>query len=578
MSDPRLSELQTLRASFSRVVLGLEHRFVPLGDALGQAISQLGTLATDAEQRLDGLRTELERGALGELKERSEERVRRLESLIAQVGEQLEPLRVITHDLGRLRTLASELDHIAIFVGVCRCNFAIEIARSAGSERTFASFVTDIRSLADTLRALTERIADNCATTKAQLERAHRTIQRDLDDLKRLTRAASALLTKAATDVLHIVEQTRNAVAAVETHRAALVERRNSMVYYLQFGDLIRQKCEHVTAALEDAERLWPASGANDPEAFGAAVNVLSTQSAQLELVERELVDAAAQLGDQCTGSADDLNQLRAASNTLRELALVSQAERSSCGALRNRLLELDLTQTKALALGAHANQTADGARDAVNAFQEQFKGVQQVSSKLHRLALNATIHTSRHNQSDALFALSTQLDTLHEACGRVAQEVTLVLGSISDQLAQLTSAPRNVDGASVAESIVQLEHVKKLSTDGCQELSGAAQQAEKHLGCARQRLRAVRALSTEVSGHRQVLDALLSALPEVNHLAIDATLRGRLEARYTMESEREAHRGAGNDKRYPARNPALSKQSEHAAQEVELGDNVELF
>lgn len=575
------AELESFSASLSRLVAGLEDRFVPLGRQLRDLVADLGHLGSVCESTLDGMRSDLEDGDLGKLHTVAARNVDVLRAHVDAGTNKIEPLRNISDDVRELARLSREVDRMATFLWVCRCSFAVESSRTAESERVFASFVADMHSLVDNLRSIARAASGDSTALLARLNDACGTVQRDVVELQRLTVKTGKEFDQAAAEVGELLDRTRALVGEVERHRNGIVRHTGEVVYYLQFGDLVRQKCEHVLGALEDARRLR-ASGADDPASRGSLGALLRTESVQLDLIQREIAEAQRQLDRAYAALGRELDDLVRCSRSLEQGDGLSGTQRSAWSRLGRRLKELERIQRRAVALGDEAGHSVESAARAAAALYDQFVGMRQVGRRLHLLALNSLVLTARQGeQGSTVAALGRQLHAVHEGCDAMVAQLLAVLERMQGRVRDATAEPIELSGLASAD-VEELERVAERGKSSVQQILLLGRSAEQKLGHARSELECLSILSNEIRERRRGLDALLPSLPVV--VGARGDLEARLAARYTMESEREAHRHAaeggvsGTHLRVPSAVEAKASPNLAIAAGDDFGDNVELF
>ncbi|MGB8169324.1 MAG: hypothetical protein WCF18_17630 [Chthoniobacteraceae bacterium] len=583
--DGDKSSLANFADAFAGMVAGMEQRFVPLGGDLSAIVRHLQMLAATADDGFGTIRREISSGSLGDLDVQADTALTALKRRLGSIAERMAPLGEVADELHRLRSLGREVHHIGAFLQVCGSAFAIESARREESRAAFSSFVQELRGLAAQIRLLAERMDNDSGQTLAQLTAAQRRIAKDVAELQSLAKSIHGAFATAASEIRDFLGRLREVLDRVEGHRAAIGAQTGAVIYYLQFGDLVRQKCEHVLTAAREAE----APGDDSPQETQSIT--VRTSAAQLELIQREVDEAADRLSEGYAGLRRELAQLADCGKALS--AGADAGDDDSWARVKARLIDIEGIQQKEGQLNLAAIRTAGEAGAAAAALQAGLGGVGEVSSHLHLLAVNAiiqTIHLGAHGRT--LEELAQHVDSLHRTCDTLVPQILNLLEGVARRVARFDTEPGE-PGLLCLEGFRQLESAQTSSHQVMQRVLGLASAGENMLDAAVHRLATLRELSAEIGSHRAALVAIASRLPSytaASSAAADA-VDSRMLTRYTMQSERDAHQRARGIELPPSEtadieffsgptadvpeDPALATAT---AGDGDLGDNVELF
>lgn len=581
--------LEDFVGNFDRLVSGMEERFVPLGDDLGKIVRHLQSLAKAAGDGFGAIREEISSGSLGELDVRAQSALNSLREQLSTMSDRLRPLADVSDDLGRLRLLGSDVHRIGASLIVCGSSFAVESARTEASRIAFAAFVEDLRDLAKRIAVLSDRMDQDSHATLAQLNAARLRIRDNLDELERLAHTMRGAFATASGEIQQLLGGMRSVLERVERHRLAIARQTGGVIYYLQFGDLVRQKCEHVlTAAREARESVGDAADANYPI-------LVRTSVAQLELIQKEVDEARSRLADGYAGLNDELAQLAGCGRALNDSG--HGAKDDAWARLKGNLRDLEAIQQKEARLNLDAVQTANEAGAASAALQAGLGSVREMSSHLHLLALNAIIQTVHLGEGGrALEELAQHVDSLHRTCDQLVPQVVEVLETIVRRVDDFAGrAPETA--ALDLDGLRQLERAQERSKSVMQQVLGLAAEGEEMLRAAVGRLTTLDLLSTEISLHRAALQRIAEQLPAVDCNAAPSEADARMLERYTMQTERDAHqraRGIAVAAAVPVAAAVASDPFELCRPQIDeepatamasaptgdadLGDNIELF
>lgn len=564
---------------FARMVSGMEERFVPLGEDLGNIVRHLQSLAQAAGDGFASVRQEISSGALGALDVKAHASLDALRRQLGGVARRMQPLADVAEDLRRLRSLSADVRRIGAFLQACGSSFAVESARREDSRAAFSAFVQELRGLANQIGSLAERMDNDSCATLVQLTTARRRIGENVGELERLAHTMQGAFATASGEIQQFMATTRDVLDRVERHRAAIARQTGGVIEYLQFGDLVRQKCEHVLDAAREAQG---ASG----ETFSIIVR---TSAAQLELIQSEVDEARDHLTDGYAGLQRELAQLADCGQALSGGS--EGVANDSWARLKARLRDLDEVQKKEATLNLDAVKTAGDAGASAAALQAGLGGVREMSSHLHLLALNAiiqTVHLGVHGRT--LEELAQHVDSLHRTCETVVPEVINLLEGIACRVANFTGDGADGNDFNL-DGLCQLEGVQQSGQEVMRNVLGLAGTGEAMLRAAVHRLETLHQLSEEISAHRSALMSIASSLPAPSASAGTSDFDARMNERYTMRSERDAHlraRGLKPSATAAAlieffsaareKSPSTPLLATATASEGDLGDSVEFF
>lgn len=526
--------------NFAGVVAGMEERFVPLGEDLGDLVRHLHTLARSAGEGFGAIRQQMSHGPLGELDVRAGAAIVALKQQLGSVAHRMQPLAEVSDDLRRLRSLGNELHHIGTFLQACGSGFAVESARRDDSHAAFSAFVDELRGLATQIEVLATRMQEDSHTTLTQLGAARQRIEGNVAELARLAQAMQGAFSTASAEIGQLLADIRTVLDRVEEHRLAIAEQTGGVIYYLQFGDLVRQQCEHILVAAREALRAQEANSETLPI-------IVRTAAAQLELIQHEVDETRGKLADGYAGLEGRLRLLAACGAALSSPGHGGQEVAGDAWSrLKTRLQDLEQIQLQEDSMNADAVQTAEAAGTATASLHSGLGSVRGMSKHLHLLALNAIIQTARlGDHGRTLNALAQQVNELHRECEVLVPKVLGILAAIARRVA--TFSDQDGTGASLdLDDLEQLDLAQKSSQRVMAEVLRLAATGEGLLRRAVARLDTLDILSREIREHRAVLLSIASRLPDPPATASASASACAFDARmlecYTIQSERDAH------------------------------------
>lgn len=251
---------------------GLKERLSTLsgelsGDEIAQAGETLSGLAGELRAINDGLRDET--GLLQEL---------------------------ATHSKAASQSLDRLLEHMRLITILAR-SARIEAVSVQGVDRDFGDFTGEIVALTSQAQHTIQSCARDHDHLSALLDSAL-TTQRDFE--ARYGHALSSLAGNLDQTLAEVTERQQRSVSLTSEaarHSGKIAMAAGGAIIALQSGDSIRQRLEHVIAALRllvaIAEGTGPGAGLDDGEKAGAELLLRRLQSAQLEESARTLVQDA---------------------------------------------------------------------------------------------------------------------------------------------------------------------------------------------------------------------------------------------------------------------------------------------
>jgi hypothetical protein len=580
-AETEAADLESFAAGFEDLVGGLEERFLPLGQDLGEVFSHLQRLVAVAEEGFASLRGEIADGALGELDVVGLRSIESVQTQLSEVSRRMQPLEEVSADLTRLRSQGNEFKRIGAFLRACGSNFAIESARREENQRSFAGFVVELRELAARIGDLSERMDEASRSTLKQLNDARVRIHENLGKVDSLAGAMHGAFSTASGEIRQILSQMRGAMDRVDKHRKTIGKQAGNVVYYLQFGDLIRQQCEHVVAAVRDA---CAAAISEDEDERMSLPLIVRTAVSQMELIQHGVNEARERLLAGYGALEQQLTQLAECGSDLG-CGSASSGGNQVWTRLKNQLGQLDEIQQQERNLSADARATAGEAGAAVSSLHAGLSGVREVSNSLHFLALNAIVQTARlGDHGRTLEELAKHVNGLHRDCEFVVPKVIGLLDSIDVRVSLLTEG-ENIQERLDLNGVQQMERVQAGSRDVMASLLELTASGNEKLARARAGLEMLTELSSEIAEHRTLLKAIQDRLPMPRRTAATAEIEARLQKRYTMKSERDAHQRAQQQSSGAAVDDfEMFSSADDPAGELaaaggdDLGDNIELF
>lgn len=566
---PRLlAVVGDVSARLAAAAASLEPDFLRLTGGLGtltgnaRSLAELGGgIGQLVETRLHGVRE----GGLGELIRGSLDALQRH---LAASEVHLQRLGANDDALAQLALVGRRMRGLATQLCVTRLGFSIETARLASEqEGAFRDFVGQLAGLEKVFAQLGSKVAETADAARKQQAQAGHAIRRGLAEFAAMTSRCDASARSAVAGIDGLLQSFATSAGRVVAAVGAVRAEAEELVYFLQIGDIVRQKIEHIAQALQKA-----------PSQQGGLASVLQLQLAQLDAVRDEVEQARDKLIRAFAGLGNATEHLVAPIVAMVDLA--EHADTAGRGTPSFAGLLADAETMQALGRRSHelGDATARAAADAAavaKSIVDQLAEVDETNATMHMMALNAIVNTSRLGASAAaLNVLSVQVHEIASASSVIVAEVQPLVARLRADDRPATPAAGVGDGSTATDMATQLQELAALRAavrevgERSAELTTAQKRALDASNADVQFLHALRdRLATAAAALRPLLTELGPVVggAEAQHAAHFAT--------YTMESEREVHRRAlGADE--PAGAPAVAPAAAGSA----LGDNVELF
>lgn len=574
LRQPGLREqLGRLAASTTAIRHSTEPGFLELARDLGALHEGAAELSRTTREHVTSLRD-----VLGQNRLAGGGAERALESLQKGLGEaegRLRVLRGASVAIRRLRGQGRQMERLASLLEVAGYGFAVETARSAASQLAFGAFVAELRKLAEKVGTLGTSIADQAESAQEESERLARNMTAGLAELGKLVEGAEGTLRDTVARVEEVIRASWTALQEAEQETAQIASHANTAVYHLQFGDIVRQKLEHVAEAFEEA-------------AVEHAGHVLSVQAGQLELVSEEIVSAKRQLEEAFAGLAEDTRGLVATMRRVGGEGRNGKAGGDPLEELRAAFARIEELEARGSELRGGARAIYERAAETAGRLSGHVAEVEEINRQMHIQALNAIVKTALLGEEGrTLEVLSMQVQRVFGESRELVVESLKMIESLS------TDSHWRPAGEGLAEDTAaalrdDLDHLTSLRDRFQSAMRAAVERSEREsaaLGQARLSLDFLTRLEEEVGAlRREVAEVRRSAPDAPGEAAVHPAV---LASRYTIESEREVHRrvtqGAATQPQegVPAEaepEDIAPPPSAAAAQEEDLGDNVELF
>jgi methyl-accepting chemotaxis protein len=564
------------RVLFLRRIRGVPDRLFSLSNALGVSTGDeasflemgrtLQSIYTNTADLIQFIRETIQ-SVMGDTDENILGRVgdlaRRAETALVhhqeRVAGSLVQIREVADHLGGLHQACDQLGRIALNLRVVGLNIGVESTRSAEGKEMFTVVSQEILQLSNTVNAIAARIRGDATAAMTEQITAFDTISGGLQMLKGLT-AEAADVVKAA------VEETDRCLAAFvmafETADGRFQEisrRVGEIVMGIQFHDNMRQRVEHITAALEGSARTFRGdAGAAETDSGESATRekALGNACAMVGLQKAQLADVISEINRVHRESADSFEEM---GSEIRELAGIMSAVIAEQGPgsdpfskLSDALAGLGSLLDRGDALGRRIEESVSKATEISRRFSQHLKDVDRISFETKIKALNAIVKAGHMSEE------GRTLEVLAQEMNRLSQQTNRFVDHVEEKLTRVgqfgEAAPED---AGEAERV--LFDISRMFTQGIEELVQVRSTMNQRAEAASEKADALRAtvsrtigdlgfltaLAEEIAGHLGTLEAISLKLSVVSEKWQGKQAGGmeHLIDTYTMQRERAIHR-----------------------------------
>lgn len=556
-----------------------EQDFVSLGRTLRQLYASATDLTTLVQKRAAALRTALENSRLTGENSLTAQMLADVRATLGESSSLLNTLTDVGSALNELQTGAHSIKRIGVYLNSSVVSFAIESCRTPECQHAFSSFVNELRTLAATISSLADEIGRELGQTRESQAQTVQKLSAGLQGIHQLSQEIDAAARTTADEAQKLLDRSLAALHEAEDCARKIAQHADDAVYHLQFGDIVRQKAEHIASALQEAVGLLSTDTPSSEKA-AASERVLAIQEGQLESVRDEILAAHCKLTSCFQRIAAETHRLAEVLKAGQEPVAGNDNARNTLEDFAIQTRRMEELQQEGRRLGDQAQATAAQAAAASSQVARHFDRVSVINFELHLQALNAIVKTSALGEQGAtLEVLSSQVDRLYRESSVEVGGIRRILERVQPQSQQFLSGRSDArSNSETGEGRSEVRLGLEAIGTAYRELSETAAQAE-HLAVEeetwlkenRRHLDFLCSLAEAISEQIRELGTLRAELAPCaagsSVPAAAATLEA-LDQHYTMQSEREIH----------ARVSGIEPTGASAPQETSPDTNVDLF
>jgi hypothetical protein len=555
---------QNFAAHYQRTDL----EFVALAKSLRNLYAIAQSLAGVVSERLGSVRTALHESRIAGPEGVAAASLQDLRQGLADVAAELTLLQAVGGQLQKLRSLVGKIERVGLSIRTSVFGFAVESVRTDECRQAFSSFAAELRALGERFTHVAGTIGSHVGATHAAQANEWRALSASHSQLyqlvEQLKTAASATADEAQKMLDHVVQGLHQAGECMHqiTHHA------EEAVFYLQFGDIIRQKTEHIAETLREiAGQLDPAAARSEFRARATTADrVIAIQVGQLELVRTEVASAQRKLAESFQALAEEATRMRGTLGRWQANQSDSPKASDSLSAFKSDLLRMEVLHRQGDELRLAARRSTRSAIEATHQLAGHISEVKTLNSDMHLQALNAIAKTAALGEQGAtLSVLSMHVDSLYCDSQSVVADIVAILESVLGQ----TGAP--ADSQELTETTIRSGRLHAGMTkieSACNECVTTFTSANPLIEQQQAALEAARSLLEFLAGQGSAIQQQIEELntframlaPWITGQGSSASASGMLNGRYTMQSERDIHENA---MKVAGINPAAPNQQE---------------
>ena len=554
------AQLREASANLKTSSASLETQFLATSSELG-SLAEMGNAFVKHVEKLVGLATgkDCDHTVFSNAIELIQHSTQFLSECQAETGRMLETLRRDHAQIERLLGMEVELQRTMLPLKFVQTLFKSESAPlGPGVQQMFTALTHEIESLHGQVREI-------FGTKFKQLEETRHVIGQVIGQLEEQARSLEkmAAVHKAQIETSLKTLQQEMSANQERDHRLNsltqnLAREMNQIVMGVQFQDIVNQKLQHVTAALEQVEatfeRLLDKQGSPLSEPLQFLYQSCRLEAEQVQSARDELATAETSIRDSIQKVLTHLTEVDAKCLTLEDFKLLTT---SYDGMVQVLVETLEEVRELVTATVAGATQVYEILKPLGNLASDLTVVVRELSVRIHLIGLNAQVQAAwaaQDHGGSGLEVLAARTSEISEETNRISEQAATALDALTRGLAENVEALEQLRSRGISQQSV-LNDQGVAEEQRLHAFRDRALDALRDIGTSLDRIRkqAEETLATVqyTRFHQITLPALREPLVAIANLA---EMRLRLEERipastlsvegfkrdYTMASEHE--------------------------------------
>ena len=604
-----IRSIKAAQTGLMEICRNTESDFLDLGGLLQTTHSDSRELTLKIMATLSNEHGESIESALTVVQTHASEAIGELERGKTELGEDLRQLGSIHADLRTLFDKNNLFKQVAKNLKMVGLNISIESARQDDEKQSFQTLAEEIAELAQTVYGVVNDIRDDADNARRNIDTIQSEIERRMQHLGGVMNSARSAVGQSLEEVDHLMQVMMQSLDRIRAGADDIGEQVGQLVISIQIHDSISQRSAHIENAMDEVvEMIETASALGLPvqgqmAVLGKAYGITHLQVTQLQTVIRDV----AAVRQTCEAALDNL--LGAVAAVARpdgmDLSIRDGECRPNNDAPHHAVVRLESALEQLIALldeGSRdierLNEARNESRKAISRMDEHLAKVADVNFDIRLKALNAVVKSGRLGEAGrAIAVIVNEIKSLAAQSGKTIGAVSDIMESITSTSTRLDRGEmESADGESSAgdqlrQGIDSFSVACTSFRQGSAEALDLGQQLETKIEQSRHHILFFESLLTAFN-HGQ--DQLVHVRDQLTPFAEEAPQdwvdeEKAIIARYTMQSERDAHLeayGGGSSENPPAAAEATDAREETVgcftgeenAPDEELGDNIELF
>ena len=508
------------------------------------------------------------------------------------IGVSVDAISSLKNEIEQLLSQCEKFRDSSHYLKIVRTNISMESVRTDRARELFATLADEIQNLSDGITEISSNMTDDLELARLRQIEAENVIRDGLGNILSLHQKADKEIKVATEKARELVDISNQWLSEVADHFKIISKHVSDIVISMQFHDIVRQRLEHVTEALDEIVEKISSSG-NNKKTMAYAYQIAALQAAQLGHVYSDVDNAYQRIKDAFSNISERLNRFDSGSASNSE----SSSRNNAFKNLIEELYQFNEFVGHATNLSGQTSQTIDMVHQTTISLTSYIRDIRKISRELSLKALNAIVLTERLGQDGKTLAVLTE-----EVYGRagISQNLGLEVTGVLDKIKQLSeqmtveNSEQNLESdlANLKDNISTIDFAYKEYENASQKTNSEIINIEKEVDRV---IRYAAFMENMLNSLRQQEDILtecensLERYKKYTDSELDEEIR-KIHESYTMDSERLVHNKAfgSNDTKNDAADdfgsidlfddPGDELVASSTDSDDDLGDNVELF
>jgi archaellum component FlaC len=528
----------------------MEPGFLGLGKILRELHTTAGRLTDTVRARAEHLR-----GALVQSRLAGEDGItaicnQQLACSLDRTAGLLNSLSQVEELLRHFHAQAEGIQRIGLFLKVCSLSLAVESVRTPACMDAFGAFVGELRALAARISQLGESIQSEVERTQEAQARGIRTMKGGLEKMRSLAKSLEAKCRVTASEAQQLMDSSCATLHETESCIQEVSRHAQDAVFHLQFGDIMRQKAEHISDSLQEAAGALGRGGDRAAaENRAVAGGIVAVQVSQMESIAREVSEACEKLRASFAGINAGTKHF--AESLERGGDAGAEPRLDPLHALLADAEGLERLREEGCGLSQQARGAAKSAMESLGRLGKILDQVKAINHDMHLQALNAIIKTAPLGTGGAtLEVLAIEVDRLFLQSNDLVQKIAATLEQILCCARGMLDENPITPGEPVTEEVCLRAALRNIAgafgqfAATADQVGVLVQTQQEQLTMGRSQLDFLLEIAGTIEAQvRELRQVQKSFMPvHLDPAAIQASALEGLGARYTMASEREIH------------------------------------